>query len=188
MAGPIDDAHRAIHQAQKTIRAARPKKPKPEDFPDFSDVIHTEPRTWGGPNPAPSRRPWRGTGLGDDDDSGMSGGMTNRQWEDYLEQIRAAGQVINLRNRLGELRHPGSYRENLGGGMVGYNSEQDADGRRMNKSIRQREKAEHLLMYPQGCSCIRCQAKRQQQLDRRTQELLGQQAHGCLLHRRRQFV
>jgi hypothetical protein len=124
----------------------------PQAFPDFSDVIHTDPKTWGGPNAAATSRPWhRDSGVGDDDPAFPTDPRTNREWEARLEELRAAGGSVHMRNRMGEQRHPGSYRVPMGGGMVGVNGQQEADARRINKGIRQREKEEYLSMYPNGC-------------------------------------
>jgi hypothetical protein len=123
---------------------------------DFTDIIHTDPRTWGGPDPAPTHRPWGpGGGLGDDDPSGT--GRTNREFEAILEQARADGRVVHLQNQEGQLRMP-VHRENLGNGWVGTSGE--AEARVFNNKLRKQEREEYRQMYPNGCQCVRCQAKK----------------------------
>jgi hypothetical protein len=112
---------------------------------DYSDVIHIEPHTWGRDYAAPSSRPWNpNCGVADDDLSGH-GDMTNAEFEKLLNQARSNGQVVEMRTQLGRLRMaPASTPE----------------ARAFNRKIAQAEKAEFVKVYPNGCACIRCAAKR----------------------------
>lgn len=104
--------------------------------PDYSDVIHVDPKTWGRDYPAPTSRPWKeGAGLGDDDPSGIHPDYTNREWEAMLDEARANGQAVHLRTQLGRLRYPGN----------------DSIARSYNSKLRREEKAEFRKYHPNGC-------------------------------------
>jgi hypothetical protein len=128
-------------------------------YDDYSDVIHVEPRTWGHDYAAPTCRPWsEGAGLDDDDLSGHfgpEGQMTNAEFEEFLSKARANGQVVEMRAQAGRQRMPSPVPHN---GM--FNGQQDREAKAYNRKLRQAEKAEFDRVYPEGCSCIRCAAKR----------------------------
>jgi hypothetical protein len=126
---------------------------------DFSDVIHVEARTWGRDYTAPTARPWTpGAGLADDDLSGH-GDLTNAEFERMLKQARSNGQVMEMRTQVGRQRAQ-SGRVALGGGIYASNSDREREVRAYNKKLRDEERAQFTKAYPNGCGCIRCEAKR----------------------------
>lgn len=163
----IRDAAQTVRVAEKILAA--PRKRKQKEFPDYSDIIHVEPRTWGREYAAPTSRPWaEGAGLEDDDPSGIHPNYTNREWESMLDEARANGQVVHLRAQLGRQRMPGATRYPMGDGYA-YNSSQESRARSFNNQIAREERAKFKQHYPNGCPCMRCDMKREHQRERRKQ-------------------
>ena len=106
---------------------------------DYSDIIHVRPRTWGNDYQAPTSRPWTpGAGVGDDDASGHfapNGPLTNREYEELLDEARANGQTVEIRSQLG--------RQRIEGGS--------AEAKAYNRRLAADERAAFRAVYPNGC-------------------------------------